>query len=295
MNAAKKNGAPDARRPTPGEERSASESSFLYPLFAASAAADPWSDLRRFTAARIALGRTGGSQRTASVLDFRLAQAKARDAVYTPFDPAALIRELAAHTLTTHVLHTAVSDRTTYLAHPDFGRQLDEASRTALRAHASQWGRRSLAVIVSDGLSAQAAHRHAVATIAPLFARLSAKGWTFYPVFLVPFGRVKLQDEIGELLGARHTLMLLGERPGLDSPDSLGAYFTHTPRAACRDADRNCVSNIRPEGLPPAAAAEKLAHLLDLSARLGTSGVALKDTQNSDGLPAATPASTRLA
>lgn len=252
-------------------------------------AADPWAALRRFTAARIALGRTGGSQRTATVLDFRLAQAKARDAVYAPFDAPRLAGELdaalnqagLADTLPAparQILETAVSDRVTYLTRPDFGRRLNEASRDALRALAPQWGRRDLAVIVSDGLSAQAAHRHAVATVAPLIALLAAERWTFYPVFFVPFGRVKLQDEIGEIIGARHTLMLLGERPGLDTPDSLGAYFTHTPCAACRDANRNCVSNIRPEGLPPADAARKLAGLLILSAKLGVSGVALKDT-----------------
>ncbi len=261
MNTAKENGTLDARRPTLME-----------------ADADPWSALRRFTAARIALGRTGGSPRTATLLDFRLAHAQARDAVYAPFDAEALSDDFAARDLATHTLYSAVSDRITYLAHPDLGRRLSDASRNELRRLAPQWGRRDLAVIVSDGLSAQAAHRHAVATVAGLLSSLTAEGWSVYPVLLVPFGRVKVQDEIGEMLGARHTLMLLGERPGLDSPDSLGAYFTHNPRAACRDADRNCVSNIRPEGLPPDAAAKKLAALLTLSARLGVSGVALKDT-----------------
>ncbi len=116
-------------------------------------------------------------------------------------------------------------------------------------------------------------------TVARLAEHLKAAGWTLYPILLAPFGRVKLQDEVGELLGARHALMLLGERPGLGMPDSLGAYLTHHPRGECTDADRNCVSNIRPEGLPPAAAARKLAHLLIESARLGVSGVALKDTE----------------
>lgn len=259
-------------------------------------APDPWASLRAFTAARIALGRTGGSPRTATLLDFRLAHAQARDAVYAPFDAARLAGELTASlgeaglasafpAPPCRLLATPVADRTTYLARPDFGRQLSDASREELKA-LSHCGRRDLAIIVSDGLSALAAHRHAVATVAHLTARLAATGWTFYPLFVVPFGRVKLQDEIGELLGARHTLMLLGERPGLDSSDSLGAYFTHSPRAACRDADRNCVSNIRPEGLPPADAAAKLAFLLELSARMGTSGVALKDTGEAGALPA---------
>lgn len=275
----------DRQHSTPGE--------------AAMTDADPWVALRRFTAARIALGRTGGSQRTASLLDFRLAHAQARDAVYAPFDTPSLAAELGdtlskaglSRTLPgppCSLLHTAVSGRATYLAQPDLGRRLAEASRAELRALAPLWGRRDLAVIVSDGLSAQAAHRHAGATVVPLLARLAAEGWTAYPIFIVPFGRVKLQDEIGEILGARHTLMVLGERPGLDSPDSLGAYFTHSPRAACRDADRNCVSNIRPEGLPPAAAALKLAHLLTLSARLGASGVSLKDDGDSLSLPRST-------
>jgi ethanolamine ammonia-lyase small subunit len=138
--------------------------------------------------------------------------------------------------------------------------------------------------MVSDGLAAQAAERHAVETVARLTELLGAEGWTIYPILLAPFGRVKLQDEVGELLGARHALMLLGERPGLGMPDSLGAYLTHHPRTSCTDADRNCVSNIRPEGLPPAAAARKLAHLLMESARLGVSGVALKDTESAGEL-----------
>ena len=250
--------------------------------------ADPWAALRRFTAARIALGRTGGSPRTATLLDFRLCHAQARDAVHAPFDAARLCDELSARLRDAglaslfpsppcRLLTTAVSDRATFLARPDLGRRLSDASREDVRANAAAWGRRDLALLVSDGLSAQAA-RHAAATLIPLAARLAAAGWRFFPLFVVPFARVKLQDELGELLNARLTLMLLGERPGLDSPDSLGAYFTHTPRAACRDADRNCVSNIRPAGLPPADAAAKLADLLTRSVQLGTSGVTLKDT-----------------
>ncbi len=238
---------------------------------------DPWAELQRHTAARIALGRAGASQRTVSVLDFRLAHARARDAVHAPLDFPALARQFAQNGLATETLSTAVTDKAAYLARPDLGRRLDDASRVRLRNLASQWGRRDLAVVISDGLAAQAVSRHAVETVTRLAALLDAEGWTVYPLLLVPCGRVKLQDEIGFLLGARHSLMLLGERPGLGSPDSLGAYFTHHPRPECTDADRNCISNIRPAGIPPAAAAAKLARLLAESARRGISGVGLKD------------------
>lgn len=242
------------------------------------AGGDTWQHLRMHTAARIALGRTGGSQTTGSVLDFRLSHARARDAVHSSFNADQLEQSLRAQSIFTFRLATAANDRRTYLLRPDLGRNLDSASHQQLFANAPNWRKQDLAIIVSDGLAAQAAEQHATATLLPLIKLLAADGWTLFPVFIVPFARVKLQDEIGELLGARHTLMLLGERPGLGSPDSLGAYFTHHPRAECTDADRNCVSNIRPEGLPPAQAAAKLTRLLNESVRLGVSGIALKDT-----------------
>ena len=244
----------------------------------AALATDSWHHLRRYTAARIALGRTGGSQRTESVLDFRLSHARARDAVHSRFDADALEQALRTRGLLTFRLDTATTDRRTYLLRPDLGRRLDHASRQRLLAHTTTWGHRDLAIIISDGLAAQAAEHHATDTLVTLVESLHANGWSFFPIFVIPFARVKLQDEIGELLGARHTLMLLGERPGLGSPDSLGAYFTFNPHAGRTDADRNCISNIRPEGLPPVAAADKLARLLSESARLGLSGVALKDS-----------------
>jgi ethanolamine ammonia-lyase small subunit len=241
------------------------------------ALADPWVALKTLTAARIALGRAGGSQRTQSVLDFRHAHARARDAVHAHFDLATLEAQFQQQQLPTQRLSTAVSDRPTFLMRPDLGRQLSPSTRDTLEQLAREWGQRDLAILVSDGHSAQAAERHAIETVACLHAHLSAAGWTIYPILLIPYGRVKLQDEIGVLLRARHTLMLLGERPGLSSPDSLGAYFTYAPNPASTDADRNCVSNIRQDGLPPATAAQKLAQLLQESARLGVSGVSLKD------------------
>lgn len=247
---------------------------------------DPWRGLRRYTSARIALGRAGGSQRTETVLDFRLSHARARDAVLAPFDVESVASALTTARLETLRVVTAVSDKKTFLLRPDLGRRLAAVSRQELQMRATTWGQRDLVIIVSDGLAAQAAERHAVETVIRLCEHLVTAGWILFPVLLTPFGRVKLQDEIGELLGARHALMLLGERPGLGTPDSLGAYFTYRPSAACTDADRNCVSNIRPEGLPPAAAARKLAHLLIESARRGLSGVALKDTESAGELSA---------
>lgn len=246
---------------------------------------DPWTALRRYTDARIALGRAGGSVRTATLLDFRLAHARARDAVRAPFDASAFAAGLACAfgraglRATVRLLATAATDRDTYLVRPDLGRRLSAASRAALAdaVAVADLPPPDLVIVVSDGLSTTAL-AHAVPTLVPLVAGLVADGWSLAPVYVVPFGRVKLQDEIGELLGARISLMLLGERPGLDSPDSLGAYFTYHPRAACRDADRNCVSNIRPAGLAPAAAARTLARLLALCRTRAVSGVALKDT-----------------
>jgi ethanolamine ammonia-lyase small subunit len=179
-------------------------------------------------------------------------------------------------------LATAAENRHAFLLRPDLGRRLSDASRRLLQDNGPGWGPRDLAILVSDGLSALAAECQAAATLAVLLPLLRSVRWSLFPVFVVPFARVKLQDDVGEILGARHTLMLLGERPGLASTDSLGAYLTYRPRSGSTDADRNCVSNIRPEGLPPAVAARKLAHLLLESARLGVSGVALKDP----GLPA---------
>jgi ethanolamine ammonia-lyase small subunit len=238
---------------------------------------DPWQALGSHTAARIALGRTGGSLRTESLLEFRLAHAGARDAVHAPFDIAALEDALHSRGLEAERLATAATDRTTYLARPDLGRTLEAESANRLRAAAVSWGRRDLAILVSDGLSPAAAGRHAAATVAELSGILTGLGWTLYPIFLIPFARVKLQDEIGGLLNARLSVILLGERPGLSSHDSLGAYLTFEPRADRSDANRNCVSNIRSDGLPPVEAARKLAQLLIESRRLGLSGTALRD------------------
>jgi len=243
---------------------------------------DSWAALSRFTRARIALGRAGASWRTPTLLAFRLAHAQARDAVFKTFDPDTVEAQLRESGCETARLSTGARSHAQFLKNPGLGRSLSEESRLFLTQHAASWTGRNLAVLVSDGLSGLAAETQAAPTLARLLPLLTQAGWTICPIFIVPFARVKLQDEIGALLRVRHALALLGERPGLGSPDSLGAYFTHQPGPDKTDAERNCVSNIRPEGLPPGEAALKLAHLLFQSERQGCSGIALKESAAPD-------------
>jgi ethanolamine ammonia-lyase small subunit len=236
---------------------------------------DPWHRLRQVTPARIALGRAGGSLPTRELLDFNLAHALARDAVHQPFDPARLARDLAA--LDHPVLHleSAAPDRQTYLLRPDLGRQLAESSSRRLAASRDPNGC-DVSITLSDGLSALAAHRQIPPLLSELLPRLRATRFHLAPLTIVPLARVALQDPIGHALNAKLSLILLGERPGLGSPDSLGAYLVHRPQPGNTDADRNCVSNIRPEGLPPPAAADLLHYLITQSLHRQLSGVQLK-------------------
>lgn len=249
------------------------------PVPAPDDAADPWSDLRRHTPARIALGRAGGSLRTVELLRFAAAHAQARDAVHVPLDVPALTATLQADGWHTLAVQSQAPTREDYLRRPDWGRRLAPASADALQAVAR--GTVDLAVVVGDGLSSVAAQRHAAPLLAALRAALAggAEGSTptLAPVVIATQARVALADEIGALLQARLVLILLGERPGLSSPDSLGAYLTHAPQVGCTDAQRNCVSNIRPDGLPPAQAARRIAWLLREALRRRVTGIALKD------------------
>jgi ethanolamine ammonia-lyase small subunit len=246
--------------------------------------ANPWHALRQHTDARIALGRAGVSQPTGMHLDFQVAHAQARDAVHLPLDVEALRPALQGFGLGLLDLHSAATSRHVYLQRPDLGRRLDAASAAQLDAWARAQtgpgpdGRRvDLAIAVADGLSALAVHRQAVPVLAALVPRLQADGFSLAPLALVRQGRVALGDEIGQRLGARLVLVLLGERPGLSSPDSLGAYLTWAPAVGLTDAARNCVSNIRPAGLEPPQAAARLAWLLGQALQRRLSGVALKD------------------
>jgi ethanolamine ammonia-lyase small subunit len=248
---------------------------------------DPWSALRARTPARIAIGRSGASLPTREVLAFSLAHAQARDAVHTPFDALGVAEAITALDVAAFQLASAAGDRATYLRRPDLGRRLSDASRIAV---ASRRAPCDLAIVVADGLSSTAVHAHAAPLIAALLPFARTEGWSLAPVAIASQARVALGDEVGELLGARQVLLLVGERPGLSSPDSLGAYLTFQPRVGRTDAERNCVSNIRAEGLSYDQAAFKLAWLMREALRLSVTGVALKDESDTAALPrAATP------
>lgn len=239
---------------------------------------DPWQALRRFTPARIALGRAGQSLPTRALLDFGLAQAQARDAVFEPSQGPALIAQLAAAGFATLAVRSAAADRHEYLRRPDLGRRLDEDSHERLQ----RWARAAgpgpgpeLALVVADGLSARATGRHALPLLRALCPGLA--GWHIGPVVVADLARVALGDEIGALMGARQVAVLIGERPGLSAPDSMGIYLTHAPRPGRTDAERNCISNIHADGLGAPEAARRLRYLIEGALRLGRTGVALKD------------------
>jgi ethanolamine ammonia-lyase small subunit len=236
---------------------------------------DPWTALRRHTPARIALGRSGSSLPTREVLAFSLAHAQARDAVHAPFEAETVAEAIQALGLATVTVDSAALDRASYLRRPDLGRALSETGRAALESRAR--GLCDLAIVVADGLSSSAVHAHAAPLVEALLPAVRDAGWRLGPVVVARQARVALGDAVGELLGARLVILLVGERPGLSSPDSLGAYITFAPRIGRTDAERNCVSNIRGEGLSYAAAAFKLAWHAREARRLGLTGVGLKD------------------
>jgi ethanolamine ammonia-lyase small subunit len=239
---------------------------------------NPLLELRRLTPARIALGRTGTSMPTSAQLDFQYAHAQARDAVHLPFDSAGLSSQLAGIGRDSLLLHSAATNRDSYLQRPDLGRKLSDESAQTLREYATaNPGGVDLVIVVADGLSALAVHRHTLPFLARLDEQVQAEGWSVAPVVLVEQGRVAVADEIGELMGAKMTVILIGERPGLSSPDSLGLYFTYNPKIGLTDAYRNCISNVRLEGLSYGMAAHRLLYLMREACRRQLSGVNLKD------------------
>jgi ethanolamine ammonia-lyase small subunit len=230
------------------------------------------SKLRAYTNARVGLRRAGTSLATNELLDMAQCLAEARDAVHAELSPVSLSQQLKERGLRAIPLKSGARDRAEYLRRPNLGRQLSVESRAVLEQTESK--PESLVIVIADGLSAIAAERHAVPVIDALLLLLD--GWQIGPVVIAEQARVAIGDEIGERLKASVTLLLIGERPGLSSPDSLGAYITWAPRVGRSDAERNCISNIRPEGLSYALAAMKIAGYLTEARRRQLTGVALK-------------------
>lgn len=239
--------------------------------------ANPWQGLRRFTAARIALGRTGTSLPTAPHLAFQLAHARARNAVHLALDSGRLADELRSDGHEVVEIHSAATTRPIYLQRPDLGRRLDDASREALRSRTAPSQPYDLAIVIGDGLSALAIAQNARPFLRALMPSITAAGWSLAPITVALQARVALGDEVGAALGARAVVVLIGERPGLSSPDSMGLYLTFAPKSGLTDEARNCISNVRPEGLSYERAAHKLVYLLGEAFRRGLSGVQLKD------------------
>ncbi|WP_235564633.1 ethanolamine ammonia-lyase subunit EutC [Modestobacter sp. Leaf380] len=230
---------------------------------------DPWDVLRNATRARVALGRAGDGLPTARLLEFKAAHAAARDAVHSPLDAASVVAGLRQTGLDVLEVRSAAPDRATYLQRPDLGRRLAEDTELPAGDH-------DLALVVADGLSPRAVEEHAAGTVAAVLERLP--GWSIAPIVVAHQARVALGDPVGEALGARMVVVLVGERPGLSSADSLGLYLTFGPRTGRADSERNCISNVRPpHGLGYAQAADTLVGLLQASRELGASGVVLKD------------------
>ena len=244
---------------------------------------DPWVPLRQLTGARIALGRAGGSLPTAPLLEFQLAHARARDAVHLAFDAEEVQHQLQERGHAVLQVHSEAESRRVYLRRPDLGRRLDLPSRAALSKFAAKGDGYDAVLVIGDGLSPLAIHRHAVAVLQRAWEALAQQGWRLAPAVVAGQARVALGDEIGALLQAEQVAILIGERPGLSAADSLGIYLTYGPRVGRTDAERNCISNIRPEGLGYEAAVQVLVRLMLRARELQLTGVGLKADE--DRLP----------
>lgn len=247
---------------------------------------DPWDTLRQFTQARIGLGRVGTSIPTSELLRFQLSHAQAIDAVHVPLDEDALVTSLADKEnlrplLPAFHLHSEASDRVTYLQRPDLGRKLSEQGITELKEHSDSRAKPyDLAIVIADGLSSYAIANHAAPFLNALLNQLnsdSKQAWDVAPFVIVQQGRVAVGDDVCAAINANEVLILVGERPGLSSPDSLGLYLTWNAYRGIEESLRNCISNVRPEGLRYDAAAHKCFYLLSESRRRHITGIGLKD------------------
>jgi ethanolamine ammonia-lyase small subunit len=231
-------------------------------------------DLRRFTPARVALGRTGQALPTAELLKLQVAEVYAREAVHSSLDVTQLAADLAPLQRDILVVQSVAPDRTAYVRRPDWGRRLDDESRRRL---SGRTGSCDVVFVIADGLSALAVHLHARVLLEHVLPLLSTEDWRIAPIIVVQQGRVAIGDEVGEIVGASLSVLLIGERPGLSASDGLSVYLTWNPHRGLTDADRNCLSNIRKGGLSYYAAAQRLALLMNEAKRLKLSGVNLKE------------------
>lgn len=247
-----------------------------------------WTHLRQFTNARIALGRAGVSLPTQVNLQFQLDHARARDAVHLPLNFQLLRDDLNALGLNCEKVHSAAPDRRTYLQRPDLGRCLPDKSierlqqrqleqRQQLQLQQNPDRDRHIAIVIADGLSSAAVQAHAAPLLAQLAPALQSATYQLAPIIMAEQGRVALGDDIGQALAADLVIVLIGERPGLSSPDSLGIYLTFKPKRGRADSERNCISNIRPEGMPYNRAVDTCLYLVNGAFQKRLTGVQLKD------------------
>lgn len=239
---------------------------------------NPWEKLKAYTDARIALGRAGGSLPTKPSLEFQLAHAQAKDAVLKAFHVEHLKQSLNKIGLTILEITSQAVEKDIFLKRPDLGRLLSESSKTMLQhyraEHTNEW---DVVIVAGDGLSARAIEENAPHFIPALVEACQEQGWKIAPIILAKGSRVALGDEVAEILQAKMLVMLIGERPGLSSPDSMGIYYTYNAVKGCHDALRNCISNVRPAGLSYPLAIQRLIALMVKSCQLQLSGVQLKD------------------
>lgn len=244
---------------------------------------DPWKSLKKYTQARIAMGRCGSAVPTHELLQFRLAHARAIDAVHLPFYQENISQELEKISGTAVLrLHSAAKDRAEYLKRPDLGRLLSEKSVQTIRNNMPQTSGYDISLVIADGLSSTAIENNIRPVMKLLLPILKEKKFTLSPVSVVEQGRVAIADVIAELLHAKLAIIFIGERPGLTSPDSLGIYMTYNPQKGTTDERRNCISNIRQDGLSYSLACSKVVYLIEEAFKRELSGVELKDEQTYD-------------
>ncbi|MCU4335905.1 ethanolamine ammonia-lyase subunit EutC [Acinetobacter dispersus] len=245
--------------------------------FPAQAHQDQWETLKQFTDARIAIGRAGCSIPTRALLDFQLSHAQAKDAVFQLLDVARLTEQLQQLGLNPIHVQSQAENKELYLKRPDLGRLLSTASMQQLQQMQKDSQAYDICIVIGDGLSARAIEENAMPFIQALIQPFAEQQWSLAPIAIATGSRVALGDQIAEIFQARMLVMLIGERPGLSSPDSMGLYYTWEAQSGCLDSQRNCISNIRPAGLSIPIATQRLLALMHNSKRLGLSGVDLKD------------------